>query len=555
MSSNNERGTDNQNALDSQRKMVEGSTWMTFGSIGSKLLGALYIIPWMAWMGSQETAGAANALFQVGYTPYSYFLALATAGIPSAISQQVSHYNAIGEFETSKNIYKRALQIMGITGLVAGLLMYVLAPAFSAASPNADVNDGITVIRSLVPALLIIPIMSVTRGFLQGHNTMKPSAVSQVIEQLARVVFMLASVYLIRQVMNGEVLTAVSLSTFAAFVGALFSLIYLIYNVRRGDNALTKKPEESLNAVNVSTNELIKSIIITAIPFIVLSTALTVSQFIDQFTYSPIMEATSNLSLEDIQLTYGVSHANANKLVMILVSFGSAMATTSIPLISEMVARQDFKSVRKQFTSSFQLLLFIMIPASAGLALLAEPFYTVFYGFSEFGTSVTRVSAIIAFLWSLYALLTNFAKSVNIVKPMIWTLVLGLLLKLLMQYPFVSQFGVYGMLITTIIAFAAIVVTLAVFIHRKIDLNWNFIGRRMLLIILMTVAMAMVVFLVNTIFGQFVSADNRLMAVVRMGVSALAGVAVYGYLALKTRLADKLLGDNIAKIRNMLRIK
>lgn len=555
MSSNNERGTDNQNALDSQRKMVEGSTWMTFGSIGSKLLGALYIIPWMAWMGSQETAGAANALFQVGYTPYSYFLALATAGIPSAISQQVSHYNAIGEFETSKNIYKRALQIMGITGLVAGLLMYVLAPAFSAASPNADVNDGITVIRSLVPALLIIPIMSVTRGFLQGHNTMKPSAVSQVIEQLARVVFMLASVYLIRQVMNGEVLTAVSLSTFAAFVGALFSLIYLIYNVRRGDNALTKKPEESLNAVNVSTNELIKSIIITAIPFIVLSTALTVSQFIDQFTYSPIMEATSNLSLEDIQLTYGVSHANANKLVMILVSFGSAMATTSIPLISEMVARQDFRSVRKQFTSSFQLLLFIMIPASAGLALLAEPFYTVFYGFSEFGTSVTRVSAIIAFLWSLYALLTNFAKSVNIVKPMIWTLVLGLLLKLLMQYPFVSQFGVYGMLITTIIAFAAIVVTLAVFIHRKIDLNWNFIGRRMLLIILMTVAMAMVVFLVNTIFGQFVSADNRLMAVVRMGVSALAGVAVYGYLALKTRLADKLLGDNIAKIRNILRIK
>lgn len=555
MSSNNERGTDNQNALDSQRKMVEGSTWMTFGSIGSKLLGALYIIPWMAWMGSQETAGAANALFQVGYTPYSYFLALATAGIPSAISQQVSHYNAIGEFETSKNIYKRALQIMGITGLIAGLLMYVLAPAFSAASPNADVNDGITVIRSLVPALIIIPTMSVTRGFLQGHNTMKPSAVSQVIEQLARVVFMLASVYLIRQVMNGEVLTAVSLSTFAAFIGALFSLIYLIYNVRRGDTALTKEPEESLNAVNVSTNELIKSIIITAIPFIVLSTALTVSQFIDQFTYSPIMEATSNLSLEDIQLTYGVSHANANKLVMILVSFGSAMATTSIPLISEMVARQDFRAVRKQFTSSFQLLLFIMIPASAGLALLAEPFYTVFYGFSEFGTSVTRVSAIIAFLWSLYALLTNFAKSVNIVKPMIWTLVLGLLLKLLIQYPFVSQFGVYGMLITTIIAFTVIVVTLAIFIHRKIDLNWDFIGRRMLLIILMTVAMAMVVFLVNAIIGQFVPADNRLMAVVRMGVSALAGVAVYGYLALKTRLADKLLGNNIAKVREMLRIK
>lgn len=555
MSSKNKEITDDYNAMESQRKMVEGSTWMTFGSLSSSILGALYIILWMAWMGSTETAGAANALYSVGYTPYSFFLALATAGIPSAISQQVSHYNAIGEYETSKAIYKRALQIMAITGIVSGLLMYILAPALSAASPNADLHDGITVIRSLVPALVIIPVMSVTRGFLQGHNTMKPSAISQIIEQFARVIFMLASVYIVRQLLSGTVLTAVSLSTFAAFIGALFSLLYLIYVIKQGDTALSRQPEESLYNVDVSTNQLIKDIVITALPFIVLSTALTISQFIDQFTYLPIMQRTTTLTPEEIQLGYGISNANANKLVMILVSFGTAMATTSIPLISEMVARKDTKAVRRQFNSGLQLLLFIMVPASLGLALLSDQFYTVFYGFSAFGGSVTRVSAIIAFLWALYALLTNFAKSVNIVKPMIWTLVLGLLLKLLIQYPFIGHFGVYGMLFTTIISFTVINIALLALIHQKININLQFLARRVLLIILMSIIMAIVVWIINSLMGMIFNPESRLFALIRMGISALFGVVVYGYMALKTRLADHLLGERVTSLREILGIK
>ena len=75
--------------LQEDNRIVTGSSWMSFGSLMSRVLGAIYIIPWMHWMGT--SGDAAHALFQVAYNPYSFFLALATAGVPSSISKQISH--------------------------------------------------------------------------------------------------------------------------------------------------------------------------------------------------------------------------------------------------------------------------------------------------------------------------------------------------------------------------------------------------------------------------------------------------------------------------------
>lgn len=232
--------------LTHDQQLISGSAWMTAGSMVSRVLGIIYIIPWMAWMGSE--ANAANALFQIGYTPYAFFLALATAGVPSAISKQISHYNAIGEYEVSKSIYKQGLKLMVFTGIISAAALYLLAPLLAKTSPSASTDDAVIVMRALVPALLIIPSQSVTRGFIQGHNTMAAPAISQMIEQFARIIFMLVSAYIITQVLLGEgegMVTAVSYSTFAAFVGAIFSLAYLAWKIKRLDTAFDYGEEES----------------------------------------------------------------------------------------------------------------------------------------------------------------------------------------------------------------------------------------------------------------------------------------------------------------------
>ena len=144
-----------------QQQMLRGTAWMTASNIISRLLGALYIIPWYAWMGKQ--GDQANALFGQGYNIYALFLLISTAGIPVAIAKQVSKYNTLGKMETSFFLLKRILYYMIGLGLIFGVFMYFASPWMSYLSGGDE--DLVRVMRSLSWAVVIFPSMSVLRGF------------------------------------------------------------------------------------------------------------------------------------------------------------------------------------------------------------------------------------------------------------------------------------------------------------------------------------------------------------------------------------------------------
>ena len=539
----------------SDNKMVSGSAWMSAGSMISRLMGLLYIIPWMAWMGNKETADAANTLFQIAYAPYAFFLSLATAGIPSAISKQVSYYNALGEFETSKQIYKKGLQLMAVSGVIAAAVMFVMAPVIAKGSPTVSVADTTTVIRSLSPALLIIPMMSVTRGFIQGHNTMAPSAISQVIEQAARIVFMLSSVFVVRKLFDGPIVLAVSLSTIGAFVGAIFSFGYLLYNLKKHSPVLDYEPAPGETTKGKATNKMMLGIIRTAIPFIFIATGITLFQFVDQFTYQPIMLKVSDLSGLEIQRSYGITQANAYKLIMIIISFGAAMAITSVPLISDLIAKENWKEVRRQFSTAVQLLFFIMLPSATGMAVLSGPLYTIVYGYDAFGTSVTKGLAYMSIFLALYSLLGNALQAANQTRPAIYALGAGLLTKILTQYTALQLFGTYGMLISTMIGFSVTSLIMMATMYKRVGYDRSFLTRRLILMGILTSIMGAGTILTRNILLLFLSQESRMQSLVIVMISTIVGIMIYGYLILKTRLADRLIGSKVAGLRTKLRIK
>lgn len=83
--------------------------------------------------------------------------------------------------------------------------------------------------RALSFALIIVPAMSVTWLF-QGFQHMKPSAVSQVVEQIARVVFILVGSFIVSKLLGGSVASSVAVATFGAVIGALASVsILMVY--------------------------------------------------------------------------------------------------------------------------------------------------------------------------------------------------------------------------------------------------------------------------------------------------------------------------------------
>ena len=536
-------------------RIVTGSSWMAMGSMVSRILGAIYIIPWMAWMGTQDQANAAHALYQVGYNPYALFLAFATAGVPSAISKQISHYNAIQEYEISKKIYKHGLILMAITGILSAGIMYLIAPALAASSP-ADNESATLVIRSLAPALLMIPTLSVTRGLFQGHNRMREPAISQVVEQVARVIFILGATYIIRMAMSGEVVTAVTYSTFAAFVGAVFALVYLFYRIRQTPTALNREPEESLNQYSISTTDLLKEIIKTSIPFVVISSGLMIFQQIDQQTYAPLMEFFyPERTQQQIQITYGIMGGNAHKLSTIITSFGAALAITSVPVMSDLMAKRKIKDVSYQFEQAVQLLMFIMIPAIIGMFVVSGRFYTFFYGYDSFGFYVTKVYAVASLLMGLYMVLGNILQAIDLRRLGIYALLAGIGMKLISQPIFIRLIGESGILYSTITGLALTIYLMFLIMYKKVGFSVRFLSRRVLLVFILSVIMGLTAAGVNGAISLVVSESSRLQSLIALLIVGVVGVAVYGYLSLKTGLAEKVVGSQATRLKEKLRIK
>lgn len=540
-------------SLDNQ--ILTGSAWMTTGSLVSKVLGALYIILWFEWMGGGETAAAANGLYQMAYNPYNFFLMLATAGIPSAISKSVSRYNAMQEYETAKSIYKQGLKIMLTSGVVSAILMFIFAPWFARTGPSASTHDGIIVMRSLAPALLLIPAQSVTRGLIQGHNRMREPAISQIVEQLVRIVFILVSVYLIRQVYNGDAVTAVAFSTFAAFVGAIASFSYLLIRLKQIPTVFDFDPSESLNRVNVSPNQQIIEIIKTSIPFIIVSTGVIVFQIIDQQTYAPLMRLFTNVSDAQIQITYGITQANAHKLSMILTSFGSALAITSVPLISTLTAQKNVQEVRRQFIKGVRLLLFIMLPASIGMLVVAEPLYTFFYDYSLLGVRITQVYAIVSIVLALYIMLGNICQSANLQRPAIIAVAAGFITKIITQPLFIWLSGPFGMLYSTFFGLGLTIFLMMYAMHKSIHYSVKVLVRKSLLSLILAIIMGIIVIIFREALRPFLDFHSRTQGLLATMLLAGVGFISYMYMALKVRLADELLGNKVAGLRNKLNIK
>lgn len=349
---------------DSKDQMVKGSAWMTAGSIFSRILGAIYIIPWGIWFGSYFFQG--NALYGKGYNIYSFFLIAAIAGIPSAIAKQVAHYNAINEYGVGFRLYKHGFVLAALTGIVCAGILFFGAPLFDGGDARV-----IPVLHSLAWAVLIIPVMSLSRGFFQGYQQMAPSAISQFVEQLARVLYMLGSAFIIMRVLHGSWITAVSQSTFAACIGAIAGILTLVWYYLKNRSTFDALVAGSDNQIVVPAKQLYQEILQQALPFIVLGAGITIFQLIDQYTFFNFMKGTGITSMRTLNDLFAMFSVNANKLIMITVSLSSALAITAVPLLSEAYTRGDKRDISQQLTNAMLLFEFVMIPSALGMAAIA----------------------------------------------------------------------------------------------------------------------------------------------------------------------------------------
>ena len=533
-----------------QAQMLRGTVWLTASNFISRLLGAAYIIPWYIWMGKH--GAEANGLFTMGYNIYAWFLLISTAGVPVAVAKQVAKYNTKGQEEHSFAMIRGFLKFMSLLGLVFAIIMYVLSPVFANLSGGG--KDLIPVMQSLSWAVLIFPSMSVIRGFFQGHNNLKPYAISQIAEQVIRVIWMLLTAYFIMKVGSGDYVEAVTQSTFAAFIGMGASLLVLVYYLWKTGllQHIIHRPESDNE---IDTKALLWDTIREAIPFIVTGSAIQLFQIIDQMTYSNVMSWFTNFSRSELLVQFSYFSANPNKITMILIAVATSIGGVGIPLLTENYVKGDFRAAGKLVQDNLTMLVAFLLPATIGAVAIAEPLYTVFYGKPDsLALGLFILAMLQTIILGLYTVLSPMIQALFQNRKAILYFGYGVLVKLILQVPFIYFFKAYGPLLSTTIGLMIPIVLMYKEIHVVTKFNRKTVFKRSLLTAILTLIMLLVVLVAGFILGLVIKPNGRVTSMIYVAVIGGVGIIVYGGLGLRLRFLDRFIGSKAASLRNKFHI-
>ncbi|RDZ15709.1 cell division protein [Priestia megaterium] len=529
----------------SDSKLLRGTFVLTLGTYVSRILGMIYLFPFAILVG---TVG--GALFGYGYNQYAIYLSIATAGMPMAVSKFVSKYNALGDYYTSRRMYRAGMKLMLVTGILAFLLLYSLAPVMSritlgGSDLNNSLEDVVMVMRMVSIALIVVPMMSLMRGFFQGHQSMGPTAVSQVVEQLVRVVFLLASTYIVIKVVHGSLALAVGFATMGAFVGALAGLAVLIWYWKKRKPYLDKMVnEQTVTPTRISTVSIFKELLTYSLPYVFVSLAIPLYQYVDQFTFNRAMVAAGQKEIAESM--NGIVQSYVPKLVMIPVSLATAFGLTLVPTITRSFVNKDYNVLQKQIDQTYQTIMFLVLPASVGLMALAGPAYTFFFGTdaSDAGGNVLLYYAPVALLFSFFTVNGAILQGINKQKYAVLSLLFGLIVKIVVNVPFILMFHEIGSVLATALGYIVSLVYMFALIKKHAKYNYSEFIKRSVLILIFVAIMGISVKIVAAVIGLFTT-PGRFSATVITIIGAAVGGLIYFIITYRSSLLEKVMGARV----------
>ncbi|MBU9713750.1 putative polysaccharide biosynthesis protein [Evansella tamaricis] len=532
----------------SDKQLIRGTMILTASIFISKMLGLIYIFPFKAIVGLDGLA-----LYQYGYTPYTVLLSLSTLGIPLAVSKFVSKYNALGDYHTGQRLFRSGLVVMSITGFIAFISLFFLADPIArqvldtSSLEGNTIEDAVFTIRMVSVALLIVPIMSLIRGYFQGFQSMGPTAVSQVIEQIIRIIFILVLTFLIIEVWQGELGTAVGFATFGAFVGALGGMGVLLYYWVKRKGHIAQQVEASTVDHQIPLSKMYKELITYALPISLVGLSIPLYQTVDLFSFNNAMRSIG-YDQDIIDMFFGAFQQAAHKVILIPVSVATAMSLTILPTITNAFINRDEERLQRQITQTYQIILFLCVPASLGLVLLSDSTYATLFGLSDMdiGAPMLKYYAPVAILFSIFAVTASLLQGINRQKFAVIALVAGITFKVIFNYPFIVWFDAWGAVLATGIGYSIAVCVNIWAIGKYADFNYTFLLKRLLLICIYAIFMAIVVVLVRTGVGSILPLENRLNATIILFSSVMSGLGIYMYLSVRSGLAGKILGHRFS---------
>ncbi len=526
---------------------MEGAFIATLGIVISKILGMIYVIPFYSIIGDDG-----GALYGYAYNIYSIFLGISSAGIPLAISKLVSEYNTLGLYESKEKVFKIAKTVLSLLGVICFLVLFFFAEPIAKMiigdiQGGNSIADIVYVIRVISASILVVPILSVYRGYLQGHRFMEPTSISQVLEQIIRVTIIIVGSYLALKVFHLSLKQAVGIALFGATVGAVFSTLYLMRKVAKNKETLRNHPKE---AVVKTTKEIITQILIYAFPFIFSDVCKSLYNSVDTFFVVKTLVNDLGYFVTDAEAIMGYISTWGNKLNMIVIAIGTGFMASLIPNLTISLVKKDKKDINQKINQTLQILVLITLPMTVGLSFLAEPVWNIFYGTSTFGPKVFAFSIFTSFVTVLLSTATTTLLTLKEYKVLFINLILGLVINAVLDVPLMHLLhhigipGYYGATLSTILGNSFSILASFFYLKRKYELHFfetmKIVGKVICSVIGMVVVLSCVKLVV-----PFTS--NRILSIGTLIFYAAIGMIVYFLLIKRMNLIDTILGKDFLK--------
>ena len=484
----------NQN-LHERHSFAKGAMIITIGMLAVKFFGAIFKIPLMSILG-----GEGSAYFVGAYNLYSPIYALATAGLPIAISKIVSENVALGRFRDVRKIRRLSIPIFLITGSIGFVLIIFGSFIYSSLSKSPD---SIYSILMLAPALLFSCLMSSYRGYYEGLRNMTPTATSEVIESIGKIVFGLSLAYLTIWLgsaeyqnrgtifgisfqdqikANGKIL---SLASAAAILGiaisaaVAFMYISMRYKIK-GDN-ITRE-QLKMSARPRQSSEILKSIMKIALPVgmgaIIMNLAGVIDSILVQRRLADIV-VKSSFKLTEIYGNFLPKDAVARNnihlflfgcfgftstIVMFLPTISQGLAISTLPSVTAAWTLKNRRQIKKSIEKILKLTAVISIPMGLGISALAYPIMDLIYNTAHsgqhlgeiyIGSQIMAISGIGAIFIALSTPVCSMLQAIGRADLPLKILSIGVIIKIVLNYILVGipEINIQGAGIGTLVCY------------------------------------------------------------------------------------------------------
>ena len=416
-------------------KFLKGALILTVAGLMVKVIGSVNRI-----LLSRLLGGEGIGLYQMAYPIYLLMLSVCSAGVPVAVSIIVAEKVAKNDYAQAHRIFKVTLGLMAVFGLFFALTLYGLAGFLVS---TGWIRDGRAyyALVVLTPAVFFSSILASFRGYFQGYQMMTPPAVSQILEQLVRVLVMIGLAYLL---LPRGLEYAAAGAAFGAVPGGLTGLLVLTWFYRKARKEWKRKIEEQTETVAESVGSIARRLVLLAIPVSCANLLIPVTSSIDMLLV-PNGLGRAGFGVEAATTLFGYLTGMAQPLLMMATIPTLSLAASLVPAVSEACTLRLSDEILRKTESAFKICMLVVAPASVGMWALSGPISGTLYGTMKAAPVIAHLAPSIACL-GIFQVTTGALQGIGKTAIPMWNMLFGAVVKAVAvwQLTSVAAFHILG---------------------------------------------------------------------------------------------------------------